>query len=104
MNDDEFKNVFSIQVLDTVESGEAWFQQNEKALLGYIYLQRDNPRQTLRALVKVKEHCTQHQFDKAVDHAKVVKTYNNTVLTQLKKVQEDHLLAMNEINNLLQKN
>ena len=86
-----------------MESREKWFQKNEQELLDYIYSVRDNPRQTLRVLARVQEvYGTEHQFTKAADYAKGAKTYDNAVLKQLKKVQEEHLLCMNAINDLLQ--
>ena len=86
-----------------MESREKWFQENEQELLDYIYSVRDNPRQTLRVLARVQEvYGTEHQFTKAVDYAKGAKTYDNAVLKQLKKVQKEHLLCMNAINDLLQ--
>ncbi len=97
--------MFNIPDLTTVESREKWFQENEQELLDYIYSVRDNPRQTLRVLARVREeYGTEHQFTKAVNHAKKAKTYDNAVLKQLKKVQEEHLLCMNAINDLLHEN
>ncbi len=95
--------MFNIPDLTTVKSREKWFQENEQELLDYIYSVKDDPRQTLRILARIQEeYGTESQFIHAADYAKKVKTYDNTVLKQLKKIQEEHLLCMNAINDLLQ--
>ena len=95
--------MFNIPDLATVKSREKWFQENKQDLFDYIYSVKNDPRQTLRVLARVQEeYGALSQFIQAVDYAKEVKTYDNSVLKQLKKIQEEHLLCMNSINDLLQ--
>ena len=95
--------MFNIPDLATVKSREKWFQENKQELFDYIYSVKNDPRQTLRVLARVQEeYGAESQFIQAVDYAKEVKTYDNAVLKQLKKIQEEHLLSMNSINDLLQ--
>ena len=93
--------MFNIPDLATVKSREKWFQENKQELFDYIYSVKNDPRQTLRVLARVQEeYGAESQFIQAVDYAKEVKTYDNAVLKQLKKIQEEHLLCMNSINDL----
>ena len=95
--------MFNIPDLATVKSRDKWFQENKQELFDYIYSVKNDPRQTLRVLARVQEeYGALSQFIQAVDYAKEVKTYDNSVLKQLKKIQEEHLLCMNSINDLLQ--